>query len=166
MGRAFVVFAFGFNLFHLTNRFAPEHHFLNFQTNCENSPRVIIPSPNKYLYVKISGVIMKHSSRLGDGSSRSVTPVRCGTSNRIKVHTALYSALICPYSSSSRNNLVEVFSEGWNVGKVDGHSIGNLALDKIEIDRLGKELPRSIVVEFIGKEEASYSVMWLELGRR
>ncbi|XP_044271339.1 uncharacterized protein LOC123015593 [Tribolium madens] len=136
------------------------------ETNCENSPRVIIPSPNKYLYVKISGVIMKHSSRLGDGASRSVSPVRCGTSNRIKVHTALYSALICPYSSSSRSNLVEVFSEGWSVGNVDGHSVGNIALDKIEIDRLGKELPRSIVVEFVGKEEGSYSVMWLELGRR
>lgn len=109
---------------------------------------------------------MKHSSRLGNGSSRTVSPVRCGTSNRIKVHTALYSALICPYTSTSRNNLVEVFSEGWSIGNVDGHSVGQMALDKIEIDRLGNNLPRSIVVEFVGKEEGFYSVMWLELARR
>lgn len=127
---------------------------------------MIIPSPNKYLYVKINGIIMKHSSRLGNGSSRSVSSVRCGTSNRIIVHTALYSALICPYRTSSRTNLVEVFSEGWSVGNSEGHGVGLMTLDKIEIDRLGKDLPRSILVEFVGKEEGSYSVMWLELARR
>ncbi|KAJ8933351.1 hypothetical protein NQ314_014066, partial [Rhamnusium bicolor] len=120
--------------------------------NCESSPRVIIPGPNKYLYVKISGGIMKHSSRLGNGTSRIIsTGLRCGTSNRIRVHTALYTALICPYSESSRQHLVEVFSEGWNVKNSPGHAVGQMALDRIEIDRLGKELPRTIVVEFYGE---------------
>ncbi|KAJ8974831.1 hypothetical protein NQ317_019498 [Molorchus minor] len=135
--------------------------------NCEFSPRVIIPRPNKYLYVKISGGIVKHSSRLANGTFRTVsTGLRCETSNRIRVHTALYSALICPYEKSSRQHLVEVFSEGWNIKKSPDHAVGQMALDRIEIDRLGKELPRTIVVEFYGKQTGEYSVMWLELSRR
>ncbi|XP_045473238.1 uncharacterized protein LOC123679795 [Harmonia axyridis] len=136
------------------------------QLNCENNPRVIVPSPGKYLYVKINGVILRHSSRLGNGTSRVVTPIACGTSNRIIVHTALYSALVCPYEHNSRHSLVEVFSEGWTIGGSPRHSVGQMTLDKVEIDSLGKELSRSVVVEFLGKEDGSYSVLWLELGRR
>ncbi|KAJ8915070.1 hypothetical protein NQ315_014325 [Exocentrus adspersus] len=137
------------------------------ETNCESSPRVIIPAPNKYLYVKISGGIMKHSSRIGNRTSRTIsTGLRCGTSNRIRVHTALYTALICPSEESSRQHVVEVFSEGWNAKRSPGHAVNQMALDNIEIDRLGKELPKTIVVEFFGKETAEYSVMWLELSRR
>ncbi|XP_023310248.1 uncharacterized protein LOC108907793 [Anoplophora glabripennis] len=137
------------------------------EANCESSPRVIIPGSNKYLYVKISGGIMKHSSRLGNGTSRTIsTGLRCETANRIRVHTALYTAMICPSERTSRQHLVEVFSEGWNVKNSPEYAIGQMVLDKIEIDRLGKELPRTIVVEFYGREAGEYSVMWLELSRR
>lgn len=124
----------------------------------------IIPSSHKkYLYVKINGIIMKHTSRLLNETN--VTPVRCGSRNRIMIHTALYSAAICPYTSSYRhNNLVEVFSEGWAVTTVNGRPA--LTVDKVDIDRLGGDVSRAIVVEFLGREAASYSVMWLELSRR
>ncbi|KAK9889675.1 hypothetical protein WA026_007054 [Henosepilachna vigintioctopunctata] len=136
------------------------------ESNCEGNARVIVPAPDKYLYVKINGVILRHSSRLGNGSVRVVTPVSCGTTNRIIVHTALYSALVCPYESNRRQSLVEVFSEGWTVGGSPQHAVGQMTLDKIEIDRLGKDLSRTVIVEFVGKEVGSYSVMWLELARR
>ncbi|KAL3267780.1 hypothetical protein HHI36_006909 [Cryptolaemus montrouzieri] len=136
------------------------------ELNCESNARVIVPAPGKYLYVKISGVILRHSSRLGNGTSRIVTPVTCGTSNRIIVHTALYSALVCPYESNRRHSLVEVFSEGWTIGGSPDHAVGQMVLDRVEIDRLGKELSRTVIVEFLGREDGSYSVMWLELARR
>lgn len=134
------------------------------QFNCENSPRVIVPSaPNKYLYVKVNGVIMRHSSRRGNETI--VASVHCGTPNRIMVHTALYSAIICPYTSSSRyDGLVEVFSEGWALTSLDGRSA--LPVEYVDIDRLGRDVPRTVAVEFVGKESASYSVMWLEISRR
>ncbi|KAF5292275.1 hypothetical protein FQR65_LT11238 [Abscondita terminalis] len=133
------------------------------ELNCENYPRVIIPAPKKYLYVKISGVILKHARKFGNETN--VSPSRCGTSNRITVHTALYSAVICPYiMSSRRHNLVEVFSEGWSVSSVNGPN--PLPVEKVEIDYLGNELSKTIVVEFLGKETGTYSISWLELSRR
>lgn len=135
----------------------------NFQVNCENYPRVITPAANKYLYVKISGVIMKQTDMFGNKTT--VSQIHCGTSNRILAHTALYTAIICPYGTSSRRyNLVEIFSEGWSIS--NKHGPKSLAVDKVEIDYLGKELKRSIAVEFVGKEPGTYSVMWLELARR
>lgn len=41
-----------------------------------------------------------------------------------------------------------------------------LAVDKVDIDRLGKEVSRAIAVEFVGREKGTYSVMWLELSKR
>ncbi|KAG5885527.1 hypothetical protein JTB14_022016 [Gonioctena quinquepunctata] len=138
------------------------------EVNCEQYPRVIIPAPNKYLYVKIGGSIMKHSTKWTNGTVKTITTgQRCDTANRIMVHTVLYSAMICPYENAYRHDhRVEVFSEGWHI-KTDQESvIDGMVLDKIEIDRLGKELPRMVVVEFYGKEAAEYPVMWLELARR
>lgn len=136
---------------------------LLFQLNCENYPRTIIPAPKKYLYVKIHGIILKHTARFGNVTSHPASPW-CGTSNRITVHTALYSAVICPYASSSREHLVEVFSEGWSIGSTRGTR--PLPVDKVEIDHLGNDLSRSIVVDFVGKEVGAYSVTWLELARK
>lgn len=113
--------------------------------------------------MRVNGVVMRHSSRRGNETI--VTSVYCGTHNRILVHTALYSAIICPYTSSSRyDNLVEVFSEGWTLSSLDGRT--SLPVEYVNIDRLGKDVPRTVSVEFIGKESASYSVMWLEISRR
>lgn len=106
---------------------------------------------------------MRHSSRRGNETI--VTSVYCGTRNRILVHTALYSAIICPYTSSSRyDGLVEVFSEGWTLSSLSGHT--TLPVEYVHIDKLGKDVARTVTVEFIGKESASYSVMWLEISRR
>lgn len=87
------------------------------------------------------------------------------------VHTALYSALICPEAAVSRERMVEIFSEGWHLqgGGVAGNArstIGQLALDAVGMDHLGKELPRTVVVEFYGREAGRYPVMWLELAKR
>ncbi|XP_074031451.1 uncharacterized protein [Leptinotarsa decemlineata] len=138
------------------------------EANCENSPRVIIPAPNKYLYVKIGGSIMKHSMKLRNGTFTTIiTGQRCDNADRIMVHTSLFSALICPYENTyRRDHLVEVFSEGWHLKENREHTVDGLVLDKVEIDRLGRELPRMIVVEFYGKEVGEYPVMWLELARR
>lgn len=123
----------------------------------------MIPSPNKYLYVKINGVILKQVSR--QGNETTVSPIKCVTSNRITVHTPVYSAIICPYETSSRrHNLVEIFSEGWRLKDSDGER--SLSVDKVGIDHLGKELSKSVMVEFLGKELGEYTVTWLELGRR
>ncbi|XP_025837357.1 uncharacterized protein LOC108732223 [Agrilus planipennis] len=134
----------------------------NSKLNCENYPRVIIPTGRKYLYVKIHGVILQHFSH--DGNETKVSPMKCLSANRITVHTSLYTAIVCPYSTTTRYNLVEIFSEGWHRKK--DHGLKSFSVDKIGIDYLGNELSRSIVVEFLGKEEGTYSVRWLELSRR
>lgn len=83
-----------------------------------------------------------------------------------QVHTALYSATICPYDTGYRENVVEIFSDGWYIQKEKDVTIDGLALDKVEIDRLGTELSKTVTVEFYGKEEAEYFIHWLELTRR
>ncbi|KRT83919.1 hypothetical protein AMK59_3324, partial [Oryctes borbonicus] len=128
--------------------------------NCENYPRVMIPSPNKYLYVKLHGIILKHLDK--QGNETTVSQMKCSTANRITVHTPLFSAIICPQQAVTRHhNLVELFSEGWHLNQ---HKF--FPVDRIGIDYLGKELPRTIMVEFLGKEPGTYSVTWLELSRR
>ncbi|XP_060528816.1 uncharacterized protein LOC132703517 [Cylas formicarius] len=139
------------------------------EVNCESSPRVLIPGNNKYLYVKVGGAILKHSSRWSNNNtlrSTTSTGIRCYTSNRIIIHTALYSAIICPQETISRDQMVEVFSEGWKIQTSSPNTVGQMVLDRIEIDRLGRELPRTIVAEFYGKETGTYPVMWLELSKR
>nr|CAH7749293.1 unnamed protein product [Callosobruchus chinensis] len=138
-------------------RASPKRNF-SADANCESNPRVIVPSSNKYLYVKIKGLIMKHSSRMGNNTIRTVnTGQRCDIATRIIVHTALYTAVICPTPNSYRDHLVEVFSEGWHLKSDQNHVIiRDMAFDKLEIDRLGKELPRTIAIEFYGKEEGEY----------
>lgn len=50
------------------------------------------------------------------------------------------------------------------MSSTNGHRM--LAVDNVGIDQLGKELSRSIVVEFVGKNAAEYNVHWLEISRR
>lgn len=80
----------------------------------------------------------------------------CGTSNRVVVHTGgAIHVSICPKPHIDfRHHVVEVFSDGWAVGS------------NAMILAPGQEPPRTIAVEFIGKEAGSYSVTWLELARR
>ncbi|XP_030765063.1 uncharacterized protein LOC115889262 [Sitophilus oryzae] len=88
------------------------------EVNCETNPRVLLPGPEKFLYVKIGGVILEHSSRWSNNNtlrSISSTGQSCKTANRIVIHTALYTALICPEPTISRDKMVEVFSEGWHI---------------------------------------------------
>ncbi|KAK9687582.1 hypothetical protein QE152_g36130 [Popillia japonica] len=130
------------------------------EINCENYPRVMIPAANKYLYVKLHGIILKHLDK--QGNETTVSQMKCSTTNRITVHTPLFSAIICPQEIESRqHNLVELFSEGWHLNQ---HKF--FPVDRIGIDYLGKELPRTIMVEFMGKEPGTYSVTWLELRER
>ncbi|KAH1003364.1 hypothetical protein HUJ05_011289 [Dendroctonus ponderosae] len=139
------------------------HPALGAEANCESSPRVLLPGNSKFLYVKVGGAILTHASRWGGNNtlrSTSRTGHACRTRNRIVVHTALYSALICPEPAVSRERMVEVFSEGWRA------SSGQLSLDAVAVDQLGKELPRTVVVEFYGREAGRYPVLWLELARR
>lgn len=39
------------------------------QVNCENSPRVFLPGHNKFLYLKIGGAILAHSSRWSNNNT-------------------------------------------------------------------------------------------------
>lgn len=93
----------------------------------------------------------------------SIRQTHCGTPNRAIVHTALYTAIICPYTSSSAENLVEIFSEGWNSKT---NALKHLHVDKVALDYLGREISRSIVVEFVGKDTTEYTVHWVEISRR
>lgn len=114
------------------------------QKNCENHPWLIDPGPRQYLYVKTHGIVAANMTN-------------CATKNRIVIHTAGGQRVsVCPKPSSySRRNIVEVFSDGWNI-------IGNKGI----ILPPDQNPTKTVAVEFIMTEEDSYSVTWLELSRR
>ncbi|EFN82093.1 hypothetical protein EAI_11820 [Harpegnathos saltator] len=113
------------------------------QKNCENQPWLIDPGPGQYLYVKMHGIIMSNKTK-------------CATKNRIIVHTGgAIHVSVCPKPpADSRHHVVEVFSDGWAVSS------------NAMILAPGQDPIRTIAVEFIVKEPASYTVTWLELTRR
>lgn len=117
--------------------------FCHQQKNCEKQPWLIDPGPTQYLYVKMHGIIMSNSTE-------------CATKNRIVVHTGgAIHVSVCPKpSADSRHHVVEVFSDGWAVSS------------NAMILAPGQDPVRTIAVEFIVKEPASYTVTWLELTRR
>lgn len=117
--------------------------FLHCQKNCENQPWLIDPGPGQYLYVKMDGIIVSNSTK-------------CETKNRIIVHTGgAIHVSVCPKPpANSRHHVVEVFSDGWAVSS------------NAMILAPGQDPIRTIAVEFIVKEPASYTVTWLELTRR
>jgi len=80
----------------------------------------------------------------------------CATKNRIVVHTGgAIHVSVCPKPTvDSRHHVVEVFSDGWAVSS------------NAMILAPGQDPVRTIAVEFIVKEPASYTVTWLELTRR
>lgn len=81
---------------------------------------------------------------------------KCATKNRIIVHTGgAIHVSVCPKPpTDSSHHVVEVFSDGW--------AISSNAM----ILAPGQDPIRTIAVEFIVKEPASYTVTWLELTRR
>ncbi|XP_023245577.1 uncharacterized protein LOC106637106 [Copidosoma floridanum] len=110
---------------------------------CQDHPWLIEPGPDQYLYVKVPGKIASNRTK-------------CGTKNRIVVHTAgELNVAVCPKpASADRYSTVEVFSDGWTVSDNDMMVAAN------------RDISRSIAVEYIVKEEDEYVVTWLELTRR
>ncbi|XP_036139984.1 uncharacterized protein LOC118644124 [Monomorium pharaonis] len=113
------------------------------EKNCEKQPWLIDPGPGQYLYVKMDGIIVSNNTK-------------CDTKNRIIVHTgSAIHVSVCPKpTADSRHHVVEVFSDGWAVGS------------NAMILAPGQDPIRTIAVEFIVKEPASYTITWLELTRR
>lgn len=120
------------------------YHYANdFQRNCEKHPWLIDPAPGQYLYVKTQGSIMTNR-------------VKCATKNRIVLHSGgKVRASVCPKPmEDSREQVVEIFSDGWSVGSADF------------IPLPGRDPVRTIAVEFLITDPEPYGVTWLELTRR
>ncbi|KAM0732709.1 hypothetical protein ACS0PU_000870 [Formica fusca] len=113
------------------------------EKNCEKQPWLIDPGPGQYLYVKMHGIIMSNNTK-------------CATKNRIVVHTGgAIHVSVCPKPpADSRHHVVEIFSDGWAVSS------------NAMILAPGQDPIRTIAVEFIVEEPASYTITWLELTRR
>ncbi|KAL2729828.1 uncharacterized protein V1477_015639 [Vespula maculifrons] len=113
------------------------------ERNCEKHPWLIDPAPGQYLYVQTHGSIMTNRSK-------------CATKNRIVLHSGgNIRALVCPKPiEDSRQQIVEIFSDGWSVGSADFIPVPSL--DPV----------RTITVEFLISEPEPYGVTWLELTRR
>ncbi|KAL2712623.1 hypothetical protein V1478_018146, partial [Vespula squamosa] len=113
------------------------------ERNCEKHPWLIDPAPGQYLYVQTHGSIMTNRSK-------------CATKNRIVLHSGgNIRALVCPRPiEDSRQQIVEIFSDGWSVGSADFIPVPGL--DPV----------RTITVEFLISEPEPYGVTWLELTRR
>lgn len=81
---------------------------------------------------------------------------KCATKNRIVLHSGgNIRALVCPKPiEDSRQQIVEIFSDGWSVGSADFIPVPSL--DPV----------RTITVEFLISEPEPYGVTWLELTRR
>uniref|UniRef100_A0ABD2X352 CUB domain-containing protein n=1 Tax=Trichogramma kaykai TaxID=54128 RepID=A0ABD2X352_9HYME len=113
---------------------------------CASHPWLIEPGQDQYLYVKLPGAYANNRTK-------------CETKNRIVVHTAgRLRAAVCPRPSESiRGNVVEVFSEGWNIPH---------GSNPFQLPLVVQEAPKSIAIEYVMHEEDYYSVTWLELTRR
>ncbi|KAL6443013.1 hypothetical protein ACFW04_002778 [Cataglyphis niger] len=123
-------------------KYTSEENEVNMK-NCENQPWLIDPGPGQYLYVKMHGIIMSNSTK-------------CATKNRIVVHTGgAIHVSVCPKPpADSRHHVVEIFSDGWAVSS------------NAMILAPGQDPIRTIAVEFIVEEPATYTITWLELTRR
>ena len=117
--------------------------YISLQKNCENHPWMIEPGLGQYLYVKVHGKVMTNFTK-------------CATTNRIVLHTGgRLHVSVCPKPLiNSRNQIVEVFSDGWAV------------TSRAEILPHDSNPFKHIAVEFIIEEPTSYTVTWLELSRR
>lgn len=126
---------------------------VSFQIKCEHYPIAITPSPSKYLYVKVNGVLIKPSTY---GNTTSI-PWDCRTDNRIVLNSGGAQTVVCPaHEDAANSRYVEVFSQGWKQPVMVG----------VKSDAMGREASRSVTVDFVGKSKATHSIMWMELSKR
>lgn len=129
---------------------------------CVHLPWLIEPedAANNFLYLKVPGFEMAHAKR------------PCRTRNRILVHSGAggrQPKVICPLEAADTNdllpgggNVVEVFSDGWDHEGVVAGAGGAATL----ASALQSVHARSLVVEFLEGEAATYIVTWMEVSRR
>jgi hypothetical protein len=129
---------------------------------CVNHPWLIEPedSVNNFLYLKIRGFELPSSSAM---TSHNKNVAVCPTLNRIVVYSGVDTRdpkVVCPADiagaeATSKVQVVEVFSDGWN--RVNKSGTGLLLLPPHA---------RSFVVEFLEEEPGSYAVTWMEVSKR
>jgi hypothetical protein len=129
---------------------------------CVNHPWLIEPedSVNNFLYLKIRGFELPSSSAMAANVNNAGI---CPTLNRIVVYSGVDTRdpkVICPAEAAgaettTKVQVVEVFSDGWN--RVNKSGTGLLLLPPHA---------RSFVVEFLQKEAGSYAVTWMEVSKR
>lgn len=100
---------------------------------------------------------------LGNVSAVSMGP-KCDTKNRILIYTGgVLQSVVCPRPPDSESHrIAEIFSNGWLEDEFEDSAL--TVLRDEESDRV--KAARSIMVEYLGKEDGQYSITWLELGRR
>ncbi|KAK6625096.1 hypothetical protein RUM43_005387 [Polyplax serrata] len=138
------------------------------EINCEYQPWIIEPAQGKYLYVTAKGLPIDKNSKiyeevLGNVSAVSLGP-KCDTKNRILIYTGgVLQSVVCPRPPDSESHrIAEIFSNGWLEDEFEDSAL--TVLRDEESDRV--KAARSIMVEYLGKEDGQYSITWLELGRR
>jgi hypothetical protein len=129
---------------------------------CVNHPWLIEPedSVNNFLYLKIRGFELPSSSAMTKNVNDAGV---CPTLNRIVVYSGVDTRdpkVVCPAETagaetSSKVQVVEVFSDGWN--RVNKSATGLLLLSPHA---------RSFVVEYLEREPGSYAVTWMEVSKR
>lgn len=74
--------------------------------------------------------------------------------------------MVCPQPYvADANRIAEVFSNGWTIS--ESSDVEDSALSEIRDEENEKVIiAKSVIVEYVGKEDGQYSVSWLELGRR
>lgn len=110
-------------------------------TFCLHQPWLIEPedSLSNFIYLKIKGV-NKRDSRL------------CPSKNRILVYPAGRTEdlkIICPYYETI-DDVVEMFSEGWNL---------------FSYRKIQNRHSRSFIIEFLQKEVGNFAVTWMEVSK-
>ncbi|XP_968153.3 uncharacterized protein LOC656535 [Tribolium castaneum] len=108
---------------------------------CLHQPWLIEPedSLSNFIYLKIKGV-NKRDSRL------------CPSKNRILVYPAGRTEdvrIICPYYESI-DDVVEMFSEGWNL---------------YSYRKIQNKNSRSFIIEFLQREIGNFAVTWMEVSK-
>lgn len=132
---------------------------------------MIEPTLGKFLYITVRGSAINTQRLTYTDLLHNLTltdkPIHCETRNRILIHAGPDAThIVCPNPSPTyRDQTVEVFSDGWHLPNTGGgHHHMSWYLHDEEKSRVSSS--RSIVVEFIGREQGEYVVSWLELFRR
>ncbi|XP_038115047.1 uncharacterized protein LOC6050731 isoform X2 [Culex quinquefasciatus] len=126
------------------------------EMECRNRPWLIEPSHEKYLYVRLRGLLLRKNNPAVpleyNTSLSTVTPIRCPTKARVVItNSEGVSVTACPLpDDTSHRHVVEVFSAGWT--RKHPH--------------FGIEPSKVISVEFLQPDNGAYSFSWLELTKR